>query len=93
MIQSFKCKETSRVFETGFSRKFPTSILKSAIIRLAMLNHSGKIDDLKIPPANHLEKLSGDRRGQFSIRINNKYRICFKWHKNNAYDVEIVDYH
>ncbi|MCL2233991.1 MAG: type II toxin-antitoxin system RelE/ParE family toxin [Treponema sp.] len=93
MIQSFKCKETARIFETGFSRKFPVGILKSAIIRLAMLNRSGKLDDLKIPPSNHLEKLSGDREGQYSIRINDKYRVCFKWQKNNACDVEIVDYH
>ena len=93
MIQSFKCKETARIFETGYSRKFPDSILKSAIIRLVMLNRSGKLDDLKIPPSNHLEKLSEDRKGQYSIRINDKYRVCFKWRKNNAYDVEIVDYH
>jgi len=93
MIQSFKCKETARIFECGFSRKFPTSILKSAIIRLAMLNRSGKLDDLKVPPSNHLEKLSGDREGQYSVRINDRYRVCFKWRENNAYDVEIVDYH
>jgi len=93
MIQSFKCKETAKIFESGFSRKFPTSILKSAIIRLAMLNRSGKLDDLKIPPSNHLEKLSGDREDQYSIRINDRYRVCFKWRENNAYDVEIVDYH
>jgi proteic killer suppression protein len=93
MIQSFNCKETARIFETGYSRKFPDSIIKSAIIRLVMLNRSGKLDDLKIPPSNHLEKLSGDRKGQYSIRINDKYRVCFKWHENNAYDVEIVDYH
>jgi len=93
MIQSFKCKETAKIFDTGYSGKFPNTIIKSAIIRLAMLNRSGKLEDLKIPPSNHLEKLSGDRNGQFSIRINNKYRICFKWEINNAYDVEIVDYH
>ena len=106
MIQSFKCKETARIFETGYSGKFPYSILRSAIIRLAMLNRSGKLDDLKIPPSNHLEKLSGDREDQYSIRnlpprpkaevplrINDKYRVCFKWQENNAYDVEIVDYH
>jgi len=93
MIQSFKCKETTKLFETGFSRKFPISILKSAIIRLAMLNRSGKLDDLKIPPSNHLEKLYGDREGQYSIRINDKYRVCFKWEISNAYDVEILDYH
>ena len=93
MIQSFKCKETDKIFETGYSRKFPVTILKSAIIRLAMLNRSGKLDDLRIPPSNHLEKLSGNREGQYSIRINNKYRVCFIWQENNAYDVEIVDYH
>jgi len=93
MIRSFKCKETAIIFEIGFSRKFPASIMKSSIIKLSMLNRSGKLDDLKIPPSNHLEKLSGDREGQHSIRINDKYRICFKWVDNNAYDVEIVDYH
>ena len=93
MILSFKCKETAKIFEIGFSRKFPTGILRSAIIRLAMLNRSGKLDDLKVPPSNHLEKLSGDRKGQYSIRINDKYRVCFKWEGNNAFEVEIVDYH
>jgi proteic killer suppression protein len=93
LIQSFKCKETAKVFEIGFSRKFPVAILKSAIIKLAMLNRSGRLEELKVPPSNRLEKLSGDRDGQYSIRINDKYRICFKWQDNNAYDVEIVDYH
>jgi proteic killer suppression protein len=93
MIQSFKCKETARVFETGYSRKFPGSILRSAIIRLAMLNRSGKLDDLKISLSNHLENLKGNRRGQYSIRINDKYRVCFRFREGNAYDVEIVDYH
>jgi len=63
------------------------------MIRLVMLNRSGKLDDLKVPPSNHLEKLSGDREGQYSIRINDKYRVCFRWQDNNAFDVEIVDYH
>ena len=93
MIRSFKCKETAKIFETGYSRKFPGSILKSAIICLAMLNRSGKLQDLKIPPSNQLEKLSGDRDSQYSIRINDKYRVCFKWRESNAYEVEIVDYH
>ena len=93
MIQSFKCKETAKVFDTGFSRKFPSGIMKAAIIRLAMLNRSRKLEDLKIPPSNRLEKLSGDREGQYSIRINDQYRVCFNWHENNATDVEIVDYH
>ena len=93
MIQSFKCKETAKIFNTGFSRKFPAKILKSSIIRLAMINRSGKLDDLKIPPSNHLEKLSEDREGQYSIRINDKYRVCFKWEDSSAFEVEIADYH
>ena len=93
MIRSFRCKESAIIFEIGFSRRFLASILKSSIVKLAMINRSGKLDDLKIPPSNRLEKLSGDREGQHSIRINDKYRICFKWEENNAYDVEIVDYH
>jgi proteic killer suppression protein len=93
MIQSFKCKETQKIFEMGFSRKFPVTIIKSAIIKLAMLNNAGKLDDLKIPLSNHLEKLSGDRAGQYSIRVNDQYRVCFRWIKNNPHNVEIVDYH
>jgi proteic killer suppression protein len=93
MIQSFKCKETARIFEEGFSRKFPVGILKSAIIHLQMLDCSNKLDDLKIPPSNRLEKLFGNRKGQYSIRINDKYRVCFVWWNDNAYNVEITDYH
>jgi proteic killer suppression protein len=93
MIQSFKCKETQKIFDIGFSRKSPAAIIKSTIIKLAMLNNAGKLDDLKVPPSNHLEKLSGNREGQYSIRINDRYRVCFRWVKNNPYDVEIVDYH
>ena len=93
MIQSFRCKETAKIFESGSSRKFPVRIIKSAIVRLAMLNHSGKLNDLKVSPFNHPEKLSGDSEGQYSIRINDKYRVCFKWQRNNAFDVEIVGYH
>jgi proteic killer suppression protein len=93
MIQSFNCKETAQIFEIGFSKKFPTTILKSAIIKLAMLNRSGQLSELTVPPSNHLEKLSGDRSGQYSIRINDQYRICFKWIENSAFDVEIVNYH
>jgi len=93
MIQSFKCKETAKVFDSGVSRQFPPSIIKSSIMRLAMLNRSRKLKDLRIPPSNCLEKLTGDREGQYSIRIIDKYRICFRWQENNAFDVEIVDYH
>jgi len=93
MIKSFKCKETAKIFGIGFSKKFPSSIIKNAIIKLVMLNNSKVLQDLKIPPSNHFEKLSGDRKEQYSIRINDKYRLCFCWEDNNAYEVEIVDYH
>jgi proteic killer suppression protein len=93
VVLSFKCKETAQIFNVGFSRKFPASIMKKSIIKLAMLNRSDKLEDLTVPPSNHLEKLSGDREGQYSIRINDKYRICFEWDNNNALNVEIVDYH
>ncbi|GHV87848.1 killer protein [Spirochaetia bacterium] len=98
MIQSFKCKETARIFDTGYSKKFPGTIMKSAIIKLAMLNRSKTLNELNIPPSNHLEKLHGDREGQCSIRINDKYRVCFRWKEEGlqssyAYEVEIVDYH
>jgi proteic killer suppression protein len=93
VIQSFKCKETAKIFDSGFSKKFPATIMKSAIIKLAMLNRSKTLDELNIPPSNNLEKLYGDREGQYSIRINDKYRVCFKWKSNDAYDVEIVNYH
>jgi proteic killer suppression protein len=93
MIQSFKCKETAKIFEIGASKKFPSTIRKSAIIKLAMLNRSGQLSELTVPLSNRLEKLSGDRDGQYSIRINDQYRVCFKWIKNSAFDVEIVNYH
>ncbi|MCL2026231.1 MAG: type II toxin-antitoxin system RelE/ParE family toxin [Leptospirales bacterium] len=93
MIKSFKCKETKLIYEEGFSKKFPKSIQKNAIIKLVMLDSIEKIEELQVPPSNHLEKLLGKRTGQYSIRINNKFRLCFKWVNNNAFDVEIVDYH
>jgi proteic killer suppression protein len=93
MIKSFKDKATAKVFDIGYSRKFPGTILKSAIVKLAMVNNAHTLDDLKVPPSNHLEKLHGDREGQYSIRINDKYRVCFRWEAGNAFDVEIVDYH
>ena len=93
MIQSFKCKETEKIFQGINSRKFPSGIQTRAFNKLTAVHASFTLDDLKIPPSNHLEKLSGNRECQYSIRINNKYRICFKWQNNNAFDVEIVDYH
>ena len=93
MIQSFKCRETEKIFSGLVSRKFPAGIQSRAFNKLSAIHASNTLDDLKAPPSNHLEKLSGDRAGQYSIRINDKYRICFKWQGNNANDAEIVDYH
>ena len=93
MIKSFKCKETEKIYNRNFSKKLPENIQRKAYAKLLMLDSAKIIDDLKIPPANFLEKLSGDRKGEFSIRINKQYRICFKYENNDTIDVEIVDYH
>jgi len=93
MIQSFKCKETEKIFKGLISRRFPIDIQSRAFNKLAAIHVSLTLDDLKSPPSNHLEQLRGDRANQYSIRINKKYRICFKWYENNAFDIEIVDYH
>ena len=93
MIKSFKDKETEKVFRRAFSRKLPHNIQRAALRRLTYLHAAGDINDLRSPPANRLEKLSGEREGQYSIRINQQWRICFVWQDGDAYDVEIVDYH
>jgi len=93
MIESFKCRETEKIFHRQFSKKLPHDIQKIAFRKLRMLNRSSTVQDLRIPPANKLEALSGNRKGQHSIRINDQWRICFKWQNGNAYDVEIFDYH
>lgn len=93
MIKTIKCRETRKIFEMDNSRKLPKDIHQRAYRKLLMLNNAASIEDLSLPPSNHLEKLSGNREGQHSIRINNQWRICFVWRENDAYDVEIVDYH
>ena len=94
MILSFADKETEKVFEQKFSKKLPQSIQWIALRKLIMIDNAENINDLRIPPANHLEQLSGDREGQYSIRINSQFRICFTVQgQNNIKDVEIVDYH
>lgn len=93
MIKSFKSKEAEKVFSGTFSKKLPPEIQKRALQKLRMLHVASVLDDLKIPPSNHLEALSGDRQGQYSIRINDQFRICFRWLDNHSFDVEIVDYH
>jgi proteic killer suppression protein len=93
MIESFKCKETEKVFHRGYSRKLPRDIQGVAFRKLRMLNRAVTLEDLKVPPGNRLESLKGDRAGQHSIRINDQFRICFIWSEHDAYNVEIVDYH
>ena len=93
MIRTFKDRETEKIFNREFSRKFPSAIQENALRKLRMLNRSMNLNDLKVPPANRLEKLKGNRAGQYSIRINDKWRICFEWHDNESFKVEIVDYH
>ena len=93
MIRAFKCKETEKIFSRNYSEKFPHTIQRGAFRKLRMLNRTGDLNDLRVPPGNRLEFLKGDREGQLSIRINAQWRICFEWHENEAYNVEIVDYH
>lgn len=93
MIKSFKGDETEKVYNRLHSRRLPSDIQQVALRKLRMLNNAVSLTDLRIPPANRLEKLRGDRQGQHSIRINERWRICFEWCDEDAYDVEIVDYH
>lgn len=93
MIRSFRCKETEKLFHGRFSAKLPQAIQLVAVKKLNMLYAAQTLDDLRIPPANRLETLHGDRDGQHSIRINDQWRICFVWNQGQAEQVEIVDYH
>ena len=93
MIRSFKCKETEKIFNRLFSQKLPRGIQKIAFRKLRMLHRSISLNDLRVPPGNRLEKLHADREGQYSIRINDQYRICFEWRDEDAHNVEIVNYH
>jgi proteic killer suppression protein len=93
VIRSFKEKRTEAIFEGRRARGLPVEIQQRARRKLRMIAAAKVIDDLRIPPSNHLEKLKGDRRGQYSVRINDQWRICFAWNNNSASDVEIVDYH
>ena len=93
MIKSFESKETEKIFTRQRSRKLPQDIQQLAYRKLRMLNNAVNLTDLRLPPANHLEKLKSDRVGQHSIRINDQWRICFVWREGNAYQVEITDYH
>lgn len=93
MIESFGDFETQHFFTTGKSRRLASEILKRAMMRLAQLDAATDVNDLRLPPSNRLERLSGDRMGQWSVRINDRWRICFAFAWGHAQNVEIVDYH
>ncbi len=93
MIRSFRDKRTEDVFFRRFVRRFSIVVQRTALRKLAILDAAEVLEDLRIPPGNRLEKLAGDREGQYSIRINDQWRICFQWSRGDAFDVEIVDYH
>ena len=93
MIKFFKCKETEKIFQGRFSKKLPHDIQRFAERKLIMIHRAANLNDLRVPPANRLEALSGSREGQHSIRINSQWRICFEWREDGVYGFEIVDYH
>ena len=93
MIRSFAEVETERFYTTGKSRRIPPDIHKRAAMRLTQLNAATRIEDLRLPPSNRLEALRYDRTGQWSIRINDQWRVCFRFENGDAFDVEITDYH
>jgi toxin HigB-1 len=93
MIKNFKDREVERLFIREPSRELPPEIQRIGLRKLRMLNRAQTLDDLRIPPGNRLEALKGDRLGQYSIRINDRWRICFVWIQGDVYEVEIVDYH
>lgn len=93
MIRSFRDKETEKVFRREPSRRFPPAFQRQAQRKLVVLDGAETLQDLRVPPGNRLERLKGDREGQYSIRINDQWRICFKWSDGDAEDVEITDYH
>lgn len=93
MIKSFACKETELMWDGYFSKKFPHSIQQTGRRKLVHVNAAIAINDLRVPPGNRLEKLEGKLKGKHNIRINDKWRIVFKWENGNAFDVEILDYH
>jgi len=93
MIKSFRCRETEKLFKREPVLKFSADMQRGALRRLMLLDAAERLEDLRKPPGNRLEKLFGNRQGQYSIRINDQWRICFRWQQGDAYDVEIVDYH
>jgi len=93
MIKSFACRETEKIWDGVRSRVFPADLQDRALRKLRMIDAAQNVNDLRVPPSNHLEALKGNRKGQMSIRVNGQWRICFIWKDNEAHEVEIVDYH
>lgn len=93
MVKSFRNAWAEAAWERRFVKGIPNDIMKSANRKLMQIHNARSLDDLRAPPGNRLERLTGDRKGQHSIRINDQWRICFRWREGDAYDVEIVDYH
>jgi proteic killer suppression protein len=93
VIVNFKDSDTELLWKTGKSRRIPASIRRMAWKKLAILNAAVELANLRVPPGNRLEALTKDRKGQHSIRVNDQYRVCFRWETNNVHDVEIIDYH
>lgn len=93
MIKSYANKLTELVANGAYPKKLPSDIKTRVLMRLVQLDNAASIDDLRLPPSNHLEKLLGDRQGQYSIRINQQWRLCFVFEDGNAFNVEITDYH
>ena len=93
MIKSFRGKIAEAVFNRERAVRFPANAYRAAQRKLAMIDAAVSINDLRAPPGNRLEKLSGDRKGEYSVRINDQWRVCFRWEAGDAYDVEITDYH
>ena len=93
MILTFKCRDTERIWDMEPVRRLPLEVQRAARRKLVMLDAAQAVQDLRMPPGNRLEALKGDRAGQYSIRVNDQFRLCFVWNGRNAEDVELVDYH
>jgi proteic killer suppression protein len=93
MIRGFRDTETERLFRRERGSKLARPLQRAALRKLLLLDAAESLDDLRVPPGNRLEKLAGDRQGQYSIRVNDQYRVCFRWAGGDAHDVEVVDYH
>ena len=93
MIRSFADRETERLFARMPGRRYPPELHRGMLRKLVQLDAAERLEDLRVPPGNRLEALKGDRRGQHSIRVNDQWRVCFRWADGDAYEVEIVDYH